>query len=201
MVFDVPLSLPKHLLSCPAKCKSYETCDQPDAKYLRELYNEIHKGKKPKKLFTPYTQRPVDAYLTHKLEEKFEVHHALGSNLAPLTARAMYLSKRIKSKTIETNPKIAVFRLSTELKISKLHGKFHKHAHGGDESRDIILKALADQKNLFVYRQDHRSMVENNHAFEAMICAYMGYLKFLGHTQARPKDFPAKEAWVELPRR
>ncbi len=201
VAFDVPLSLPKHLLNCPAKCRSYETCTQPDAEYLRRLYADVHKGKKPKKLFTPYTQRPVDAYLAHKLEEKFEVHHALGSNLAPLTARAIYLSKRIKVKTIETHPGISVFRLATDLKVSKLHGKFHKHFDGGDESREIILRALAEQKNLFVYRQDHKSMIENNHAFESMICAYVGYLKFQGQTQARPKDFPAKEAWVELPRR
>lgn len=199
VAFDAPLTLPK-CLNCPCDSTGYETCPKPHNEWLRNFYAEVNQGKKPKKMFTPYTQRCVEAYISHGLEESFEIHHALGSNMAPLTARAHFIRQRLASPAIEVFPKLSVWRLGQEMKVAKSHLKFHKHAIGGDESRAVFLQQLSEKKDVFVYQQDMKSMVENNHAFEAFICAYTAFLKFMKQTQPRPDGFPKEEAWIEFPK-
>jgi hypothetical protein len=199
VAFDVPLTLPK-CLRCSLPCPGYEVCNLDEIKWLRNFYQEVNKGKKPKKMFTPYTQRCAESFVSHALEEPFDIHHTLGSNVAPLAARAQFIQRRLDLKCIEVFPKLSVWRLGQKLKVPKSHLRFHKHIVGGDESRKIFLQHLCDREGVFIYQQDLRAMVENNHAFEALICAYTGYLKFLGQTEARPSGFPKKEAWVEFPK-
>lgn len=199
VAFDAPLTLPV-CLKCPCKSTGYETCPLPHNEWMRNFYAEVNKGKKPKKMFTPYTQRCAEAYISHGLEESFEIHHAMGSNMAPLTARAQFIQRRLNVEAIEIFPKLSVWRLGQEMKVAKSHLKFHKHAIGGDESRSVFLNHLADRKGVFIYQQDMKSMVENNHAFEAFICAYTAYLKFMKQTQPRPEGFPKDEAWIEFPK-
>lgn len=199
LAFDVPLTLPT-CVHCQLNCPGYETCSETEMEWLRQFYSEVNKQKKPKKMFTPYTQRAVEAYVAHGLEEHFEIHHALGSNLAPLTVRAQFIKRRLKIPAVEVFPKLSVWRIGQELKVSKVHLKYHKHSVGGDESRKIFLQALCDKKEIFVYQQDFKSMVENNHAFEAFICAYTAYLKFIKATEPKPAGFPRKEAWIEFPK-
>lgn len=199
LAFDVPLTLPACLV-CKLACPGYETCNEKEMQWLREFYAKVNKGKRPRRMFTPYTQRAAEAYIAHALEESFEIHHALGSNMAPLTARAQFIRRRLKIPAIEVFPKLSVWRIGRELKIAKSHLKFHKHAVGGDESRKIFLQALCEKQGIFIYQQDLKAMVENNHAFEAFICAYTGFLKFMKGTEARPQGFPKHEAWIEFPK-
>ena len=81
----------------------------------------------------------------------------------------------------------------------KSHLRYHKHAVGGDESRRIILHALSTHNVAFVYDADVKLMIENNHAFEAFICALTAYLKFKGMTEERPEGFPKNEDWIDFP--
>jgi hypothetical protein len=200
VAFDVPLTLPT-CLTCKLKCPGFEVCQVPQIEWMRDQYKEILKQKKPKKIFTPYTQRCSEVYLSHCLEENFEIHHALGANLAPLTARALFLQKRISAPVIEVSPKVSIWRLGMQAKVGKSHLKFHRHSVSGDESRRVILQSVADDKNIFIYHQDFKIMIENSHAFEAFICAYTAFLKFKKLTESRPKSFPAREAWIEIPKR
>lgn len=198
ILMDVPLTLPK-CLQCPHTCGGYETCNEPEIKWMRQIYQRFDK-RKPKKMFTPYTQRPLDLYLQMQEDGMFDVQHALGANLAPLTARAQFIKRRLSLPSLEVFPKIAVWRLGLQLKVNKTHLKVYRNSVGGDEARKIFLQALADQTGIFFYNHDFKLMVENFHAFEAFICAYMGLLKHQGKTQGRPKDFPSGEGWVELPK-
>ncbi len=198
IAFDVPLSLPT-CITCQLKCPGYELCGEDEMKWMRQLYAKINMKKKPKKMFTPYTQRCTEAYIANELEETFEIHHALGSNSAPLTARALFLQRRLDHACIEVFPKLAVWRLGQMLRISKSHIKFHRHSNGGDVSRKIFIEALAEKFSLFIYEQDKKSMIENNHAFEAFICAFVGYLKLQGKNEKRPAGFPKKQVWIEFP--
>lgn len=200
--FDVPLSLPK-CMTCELKCPGYENCGEPEIKWMRVKSHKVSKQKKPKKIFTPYTQRPVEFYINFELEEKFYLEQALGANLAPLTARAIFIKKRIqKELQIDMNevfPKLSIWRLGTRLKVAKTHLKFHKHSVGGDESRAKIIEALSENNVVFLYQHDVKLMVENNHAFEAFVCAFTGYLKYTNKTEPRPVAFPAGEQWIEFP--
>jgi len=198
VAFDAPLSLPK-CVACPLTCLGYETCTEPEVEWMRQHFAEVHKGKKPKKMFTPYTQRCVEAYIGHSLEEPFEIQHALGANMAPLTARALFLKRRIEVPCVEVYPRLSIWRLGQQMKVAKSHLKFHKHVVGGDESRKVFLQNLVDRKGVFLYQQDLKAMVENNHAFEAFICGYTAFLKFMGQTEQRPAYFPKSENWIEFP--
>lgn len=199
VAFDVPLSLPK-CMTCRLKCPGYERCDENEIKWLRDFYQQVNEDKKPRKMFTPYTQRCIEAYISHGLEESFDMHHALGANQAPLLARAAFIKRRLQADCIESFPKLTVWRLGQDLKIAKSHLRHYRHAVGGDESRKLFLQAMADKLGLFIYQQDMRSMVDNYHSFEALICAYSAFLKYQNSTQSRPKNFPSEEAWIEFPK-
>jgi hypothetical protein len=197
IAFDVPLTLPKCLI-CSLKCPGYEVCDEEEIKYIRHIYHQETDKKKPKKMYTPYTQRCIEAYLS-VVHPELEVQHAMGANMAPMTARARYILRRIKQAVLEVFPKLSVWRLGQELKVNKTYLRTYRNSVGGNEARQAFLSAMADKAHIFFYQQDLRSMTENYHAFEAFICAYTAYLEFQGQAEARPKDFPKQEKWITAP--
>ncbi|WP_413584980.1 DUF429 domain-containing protein [Bdellovibrio sp. HCB274] len=197
VAFDVPFRFPVCLReNC---CGGIEDCPKPHVKWMWDYTRKLHKKKKPRKLFTPYTQRCVEMYLSSQLEEPFILQHALGANCAPLLARAMYLKRRLKFDCIEVFPKLSLWRIGRSLHVMKSHLLFHKHAIGGDDSRRAILHALSTHNIAFVYDQDVKLMIENNHAFESFICALTAFLSFKGLTEPRPEGFPTEEDWIEFP--
>lgn len=161
---------------------------------MQDVQQQDRGKKKPRKIHTPYTQRCVEAYLSHK-EPYLDVHHALGSNLAPLTARAMFIARRLHVKSIEVLPKLAVWRLGQKWKVNRTHLKVYRNAVGGNEARETFLKEM----NVFLYEQDKITLIENYHAFDALMCAYVAYLKFIGQADPRPKGLPTREIWIESP--
>jgi hypothetical protein len=94
IAFDVPLQLPK-CFRCELRCPGVEKCVQPEVKWMRNVHKGRAKEKRPNKMFTPYTERAAEIFIAHKLEEAFHPPHAMGSNAAPLTARARFLPRRI----------------------------------------------------------------------------------------------------------
>lgn len=198
VAFDTPWRLP-NCLTCKKKCPGYENCHEPHIEWMWHHQNDKLKKKRPKKLFTPYTQRSVELYLQTELEEKFTLHHAMGANIAPLLARAAFIQKRLTADCIEAYPKLTLWRLGQSLNLMKSHLRDHKAAFGGDVSREHFLQSLNENNLAFVYNQDMKQMIENNHAFEAFLCGYTAFLKYKNLTVKRPKDFPANEDWIEFP--
>lgn len=192
LAFDVPWRLPPSLRA------------EGDETHLRWMQDYLERTntqkKKPKRIFTPYTQRCVEAFLSTELEEKFVINHAMSANVAPLLARAMYLQKRIDLPVIEVNPKVAVWRIGRSLDVMKSHLRAHRNSVGGSEARRIVLAHMQQKRAAFIYEQDRRCMVDSNHAFEAFICAFTGFLKSMKRTEPKPEDFPSNEDWVEIPK-
>ncbi|KYG62624.1 hypothetical protein AZI87_15125 [Bdellovibrio bacteriovorus] len=199
VAFDVPFN-PPFCLRCVPHCPGIEGCPEEHVKWMWDYTRKQHKKKKPRKLFTPYTQRCVELYLSTELEEPFNLQHAMGANTAPLLARAMFIKRRLVMPCIEVFPKLSVWRVGRSLNVMKSHLRFHKHSIGGDESRREILNALSSHNVAFVYDQDVKLMIENNHAFESFICALTAFLQFKGLTEARPEGFPRREDWIEFPK-
>lgn len=198
--FDVPLMLPK-CMRCTLKCPGYEKCKLPEIKWMWKLHRSKAKEKRPNKIFTPYTERCVDMWINNSLEESFNVSHALGSNAAPLTARAHFIKRRLKpsQKIIEAVPKISLYRIGTALKVQKSYLRFHKHSIDSHAVRESILHSFIDSDLIFIYEQDLKTMVENTTAFDSLLVALTGYLKFKNLTEKPPRDFPKFEPWVEMP--
>jgi len=198
VAFDVPLSLPK-CVECSLSCPGYEACTEPEIEWMWAQQRKLNEKRKPKKIFTPYTQRAVELYLTNELEEVFHLPHALGSNVAPLTARARFVSRRLDVPAIEVFPKLSIWRIGKALQVARSHLMFHKQASDSDDSRRAFLTRLVERNMAFLYEQDIRAMIENNQAFEAFISALTAVLRFSGQCEPRPKDFPAREAWIAIP--
>lgn len=192
VVFDAPLTLPP-LLRDPELAENSATL-----KWMRAL-DAGGKKKRPRRHLTPYTQRAVELFLAVNLEEKFDVQDALGSNLAPLTARARYLASQWKTPSYETMTKIAVWKIGAHFKLTKAPLKKWWNSVGGDEARRVILQSLAERAKIFFYQQDLKAMVESPHAFEALVCAYVGLLKYQGRVEPAPSGFPVGEGWIEIP--
>lgn len=199
LALDTPWKQPL-CLTCKLKCPGYEVCGEPHIQWMWE-YNKEHTAKKrPKKLFTPYTQRAVELHLSTELEEPFHMSNAMGANSAPLLARAAFILRRLNVPAIEVYPKLSVWRIGLSLHVLKSHLRSHKHSAVGEDSRRGILKELGEHNIAFVYDQDRRLMIENNHAFEAFICAMTAFLEHKGQTESRPKGFPKTEDWIAFPK-
>lgn len=198
--FDVPLSLPK-CFQCPHSCVGFEQCTQPELVWMWAHYRKYGAKKKPAKLFTPYTERCVEMYLATELEEPFQLPHALGSNLAPLTARAQYLKRRIDVPCLEVFPKVSLWRLGNALNLPKSHLRFHRHWEGGQTSRQLIMTKMMERNLAFIYDQDVKTLVESPQAFDAFLCALTGLLSHVGSCEPRPKGFPKKAGWIEFPKK
>lgn len=196
---DTPWNLPQ-CIKCELKCPGYENCRQPHIEWMWAHHKKNGLKKKPSKLFTPYTQRCVEMYLTTELEEKFHLQHALGSNTAPLLARSLFIQKRLPYEFLEVFPKLSMWRMGSRLGLMKSVLRDHRAAFGGDESRAQFLQALNEKKSIFIYHQDARNMIENSHAFDAFLCALTAFLKYKKQTVLRPKNFPKNEDWVTFPK-
>lgn len=198
VAFDTPWTLP-NCLTCTKKCPGYENCHEPHIEWMWRHQDDKLKSKRPKKLFTPYTQRCVEMYLQTELEESFIMHHAMGANSAPLLARAAFIQRRLTSECIEVFPRLTMWRLGQSLNVMKSYLRGHRDAFGGDEARAQFLQSLSENNIAFIYNQDMKQMVENNHAFEAFLCGLTAFLKYRGLTVKKPKGFPTNEDWIEFP--
>lgn len=199
VAFDTPWNMP-NCIPCKIKCPGYENCNAPHIEWMWRHQEDRLKKKRPKKLFTPYTQRAVEMYFATELEEVFHLHHALGANTAPLLARASFIRKRLVDvDCIEAFPKLTLWRMGKALNLMKSQISDHRAAFGGDESRAQFIKALNDNNIAFIYHQDAKNMIENNHAFEAFMCGMTAFLKYKNLTEKRPKGFPQEEDWIDFP--
>jgi len=199
LAIDTPWTLPQ-CLTCQLKCPGFESCSQPHINWMWDHQKKNAALKKPKKLFTPYTQRCIEFYFATELEEKFHLHHAMGANTAPLLARSLFIQKRLDVETIEVYPKLSMWRMGHHLGLMKSTLRDHRAAFGGDESRALFIQALNEKNLTFIYHQDSKSMIENSHAFDAFLCALTAFLKYKNQTVARPKGFPANEGWISFPK-
>lgn len=200
VAFDVPLALPK-CVTCRLKCPGFEACDQPEIEWMWKQFRAQKKKKSPPRLFTPYTERCVEQFLQTELEEPFHLQHALGSNLAPLTARAHFITRRLKVPVVEVFPKLSLWRIGNALHVPKSQLRFHRHWDAGAESRQLVLNKMMDKNVAFIYDQDVKILVESPQAFDSFVCSLTGLLSFLGHCEVRPKGFPKRESWLEIPKK
>jgi hypothetical protein len=118
IALDAPLQLPK-CIRCTLVCPGFEVCRLPEIRWLWNEHESRESRKRPNKTFTPYTERCAEVFIANHLslvlEEPFHPPHALGSNAAPLAARAHYLLRRITGKE---EP-----RLGTTLKVAALKAR------------------------------------------------------------------------------
>lgn len=199
VALNAPLTAPP-CVTCKLKCPGVESCKVSSVSWMWDHYHRQVLQKKNHKLFSPYTERWVDHFLSTDLEEPIPFIQALGANTAPLWARTQFLIKRIQSPKIEVNTKLSLWRIGNSLHVAKSHLRFHKHQIDGDFSRRALIHELVARNLAFFYEQDIRILVENVQAFDAFLCALTAVLKFKGQCEGRPKTTPQKAGWIEIPK-
>lgn len=196
--FDVPLQLPK-CIRCRLKCPGYSQCEESSIQWLWKQHNKIKEVKKNHKIFTPYTERCVEHYLATEVDSGYTLASSLGANAAPLTARAQYLLKHIKTKSIEVLPSLSLWRIGRGLQIHPMYLKFSPLSDEADNCRYQFLKVFSDINNMFIYNQDIQVMIESPQAFHAFLVAITTFLESQGQTVRKPVGFPRGESWVSFP--
>lgn len=197
---DAPLKMPK-CIRCRLMCPGHEKCQEPEIKWMWKLHKKREPKKRPNKIFTPYTERCIEQYVATEIHPELASDHALGSNRAPLAARAMYLKRRMHHvQAIEVMPKVSLWRLGQQMGIHKTRLLKYKTVTDGEEIRQKILDEWTEGDLSFIYHRDFKLMVKDAFAFESFICAYTTFLKSKGLCEKRPKDFPKNESWVAIPK-
>lgn len=195
LVVDVPLSLPP-CFNCSCTRPPSQPCEQVDVKWMYDKHND--KKQRPWRPLTPYTQRPIDYFLSQLDGHHFEIGHALGSNLAPLVARARYLSRHWTPETFETPIKISAYLLGRRFKLGNTILFNLYQSVGGEDARQTFMKSWIEQSQLFLYKQDLKAVIENYHAFSAVLSAYVGYMAFNKQSLVLPEMFAHEK--IVLPR-
>jgi predicted nuclease with RNAse H fold len=195
---DAPLTLPPCLRCEVPVCPGQENCTDPAVVEMRRLAVEgdgdepTRDRRRGKPNVTPYTQRATEVYL-HRRRGVLP-RETLGQGMGPLTARAAHLTRalagefRLNENLIEVYPKatLALLRLGEPYK----------------KRPEVRLEILARMEGLSfapgVWRED---CVQSDHAFDAIVCAYTGYL-FARDGWVMPSESAAvmaRDGWIWVP--
>jgi predicted nuclease with RNAse H fold len=164
---DAPLTLPPCVRCDVACCPGLQSCADAEVVSLRRLFG-LGVGRRGKPAFTPYTQRATEAYLLRR--RGISPREALGQGMGPLTARASFLVRALADRFTLNDSLIEVFPRAT-LGLLGFRDPYKKRV----DKRIEILARLRDLSFApGVWREECR---QSDHVFDAVICAYTGYLR------------------------
>jgi hypothetical protein len=172
VAIDAPLTLPPCLRCQVPLCPGQQGCVDSAVVQMRriadarevDLDRNDRRGKPP---VTPYTQRATEIHLLY--QRGIAPREALGQGTGPLAARGAHVVRaltdryRLNENLIEVSPK-ATLTLLGFIRPYKKHLRER-------ETRAEILDALSPEPG--VWREQ---CVQSDHLFDAVICAYTGYL-------------------------
>ena len=157
--------------------------------------------------FTPYTQRPVELYIRHKVLDqlpvnaRFEIDETLGGSRAPLTARMHFLNRHMPSSIprFEVWPKLTIAALAERLELSRRTLVAWRNIEDGAHARAEILERISERLGVFIYDRDQRKLSQSLAAFDAFLSAYTAHLADNGQCVRPPHGFPVDSGWVQFP--
>lgn len=171
---DAPLTLPPCLRCQVPVCPGQEACVDPGVVEMQRLASRSsigRDGRRGKPPITPYTQRVTEVHLLH--ERGLAPREALGQGTGPLAARATHLTRaladrfRLNDNLIEVTPKGTLAALG-------FTRPYKKHLHEREMRASILDTLSADLRfGPGVWRE---LCVQSDHLFDAVICAYTGFL-------------------------
>ena len=203
LAVDAPLTVSVCVRCRLDRCPSLDTCGDPVVQWFREVGDPLVRGtgsrlgRKPPT--TAYTQRACEV-LMHR-QYGIMPREALGQGMGPLTARAHYLRRVLESQYTLNEDLIEVYPKAT---IHVLLGEelARKYKRGVDtwRQRAEILEELSHELKFEVWRQ---GCLENDHCFDAVICAYTGYLwATQGWTMPEEhREVYERDGWIWFPRK
>jgi predicted nuclease with RNAse H fold len=192
---DAPLTLPPCLRCTEPVCPGQTACVDAEVASMRVLAErDVQAGRdhrRGKPVITPYTQRATDLYLRTR---GLIARETLGQAMGPVTARAAHLVRalgrdfRLNENLIEVYPRAT-------LEFLGFREPYKKRV----DRRIEILAELSDLSfGPGVWREDCR---KSDHVFDAVLCAYTGYLRNRDGWQisAVAKDAIEPKGWIWVP--
>jgi hypothetical protein len=209
---DAPLTLPPCLRCLVPICPGQASCADPAVIEMRALAAEppaqkrdlereesrdSRRGKPP---VTPYTQRTTEVYMAVRLG--IVAREGMGQGTGPLAARAAHLVRALADRFVLNENLIEVHPKGTLAQLG-LGTPFKKHLRER-ETRARILEALSAELQFGpgVWRE---RCIQSDHLFEAVICAFTGFLWARdgwavppGATERTDAD-RLRDGWIWLP--
>jgi hypothetical protein len=218
LCIDAPLTLPPCLRCVVPVCPGQDSCVDPSVVEMRSLAAEamsarpdphaatslLFRGnrdtRRGKPSITPYTQRATEVYLAGAVG--IAAREGLGQGTGPLAARAAHLVRAladrftINQNMIEVSPKATLVSLG-------LGTTFKKHLRER-ETRARVLESLSGELRFGpgVWRE---RCVQTDHLFEAVICAFTGFLwardgwALPAYATTRDDDARLRDGWIWTP--
>jgi predicted nuclease with RNAse H fold len=196
VAIDAPLSLPSCVRCVEPVCPTLDRCEVPIVSWFRTQANGALKpGTKPK--YTPYTQRGSEVLLAE--EHQILPRETLGQGMGPLTARGQYLTRALRGAYQLNENLIEVYPKAT---LTKLFPEDVAQYKRSGRSRDVRLKILNKLSTVLTFGpgQWREHAIENDHKFDAIICAYTAYLWSRGECVEPPNDVLRDDGWIWFPR-
>ena len=176
VAIDAPLTLPVCVRCRLETCVGLDGCRDNVIGWFRNRGRELVLGPEArsstKPPTTPYTQRACEVVLHRK--HGVLPRETLGQGMGPLTARAHYLRRALESQyrlnenLIEVYPKATVHVL-----FDGDRARSYKRQVDAWGTRAQMLEALSHRLRFDVWRE---GCLSNDHCFDAVLCAYTGYL-------------------------
>jgi predicted RNase H-like nuclease len=195
VAIDAPLRLPACVRCQLVTCPSAERCEVPTVAWLRGRLNGAPApGHKPR--YTAYTQRIAEVVL-HE-DHGILPRETLGQGMCPLTARAAYLTRALAPthtldrNLIEVYPKATL----TQLFSDKIASRYKRSAESPRVRLDILNQVPELRFAPGAWREDG---LGNDHKFDAVVCAYTGYLWAHGRCVPPPPGAPREDGWIWFP--
>jgi predicted nuclease with RNAse H fold len=229
LAIDAPLTLTACVRCTEAVCPGVQACVDPAVVWFRTVGTQLGQvevaerdqiaavpagrstrvapqapaapaSRKP--VITPYTQRATEVVL-HRLHGIMP-RETLGQGMGPLTARAAHLTRalgrsgyRLNENMIEVYPKAT---------ITKLWGpeaaRTYKRRADTWSTRATILEKLSGELEFAPRsRMAREQCLQSDHCFDAVMCAYTGYL-WARHGWQLPeehRDVFAVDGWIWTP--
>jgi predicted nuclease with RNAse H fold len=192
---DAPLTLPPCLRCSEPVCPGQEACIDAEVVAMRALATNDPADKRDhrrgKPTITPYTQRATDLYLRKR---GLIARETLGQGMGPLAARAAHLVRALAPHFRLNHNLIEVYPRAT-LELSGFREPYKKRI----DRRIDILAALPDLTfGPGVWREECR---QSDHVFDAVLCAYTGYLRERDGWQISPlaADQIDPQGWIWVP--
>jgi predicted nuclease with RNAse H fold len=168
---DAPLTLPPCLRCTEPVCPGQRACVDAEVLTMRGFATpdpgtgrDLRRGKP---VVTPYTQRATDLYLRSR---GIRARETLGQAMGPVAARAAHLVRALGQRFRLNHNLVEVFPKAT-LELLGFREPYKKRV----DRRIDILASLRDLSfGPGVWREQCR---QSDHIFDAVVCAYTGYLR------------------------
>jgi hypothetical protein len=203
LCIDAPLTLPPCLRCDVPVCPGQESCVDPAVIAMRHIASgsaagmkvdrDTRRGKPP---ITPYTQRATEVYLAQ--HRGIVPRESMGQGTGPLAARAAHLIRALADRFALNENLLEVYPKGT-LNALGFTRPYKKHLKER-ETRAEVLEALSGELRFGpgVWRE---LCIQSDHLFEAVICAFTGYLwaRDFWTLPLVPSAPALEDGWIWLP--